>query len=181
MGLFQWVVVCFVFIPFSVFEGVRFYLDLEHCRQEHAENAHLLQSDTCSSDNRLKFRKKRQLCEQAERENAVEPVMCAWRRLWKQSEVLRVWHMLTSSYLLIWGGAVIVFCFYIWTVYASHMKKWQTQTMLDTQSKMYRETLQHVSSSATLERPRIEEGGGPRPLKIIPNTHNKRLKYRDIV
>jgi hypothetical protein len=61
------------------------------------------------------------------------------------------------------------------------MKKWQTQTMLDTQSKMYRETLQHVSSSATLERPRIEEGGGPRPLKIIPNTHNKRLKYRDIV
>ncbi len=150
-----WVLLlCTVTGPFFVYETLRFYSAHKNCSRVYAEN-HLLLSNALCSDalqRHLHGAKQDAACNKAQEENLVSPVSCAWKSMWIEGEVYRVWTMMTDSRLMI--AVITVPCLLLatWLVFWSCVENARTSKQLAMQERMYEKTLEQIG--------RIQVGGG---------------------
>lgn len=103
-GIALWIVLLFV-----IYEGSSFRLAYHECRLRQETNDRTLRMiGVCDSSQPLSA-EMQNACIAAERENRVSAMVCAWRSMWTQGELLRVWHMFTESYLMLFGMTCAIF------------------------------------------------------------------------
>ena len=141
------VLLTLVIFPFGAYEGIRFYQSHQACTQEHRENTAILASITCDAWHRHQFGSKvNSVCQEADREVQISPLSCAWKRMWSEGEVYRVWAMFTQSYLMLWATTVPIVCFLIWTWFSARTARIREERMIQLQGEMYQKTLSMIST-----------------------------------
>lgn len=142
--------------PLLIHEGLRL-ADLHgQCTQRWIENAMLVQNSICTSESRhLHGTKMEQVCRQAHDENTVSPEACAFRELWRQGAVYRLWDSVVGSPWMLFGllGGALFLLF----------QTWQHRAQRQLQERMYEKTMAIMSSSAH----RVPLPPSPPPIQFI--------------
>jgi hypothetical protein len=128
--------------PLLVFEGLRFNTLHQTCKTTQIENERILTNPLCKDpwQRQLHGPKQEAVCKHAQEEMMLSPFSCAWKNLWSQSELVRVWFMITESYVMILSVVVpcLITCIFMlfWTCNEA-----KTRTF---HQEMYRETLKTI-------------------------------------
>jgi len=139
----KYVLLTFLLFPFVAYEGIRYYQAHRACIQERRENEAILQSITCDAWHRHQYGSKvNAVCVQAEREAQISSVSCAWKRMWSEGEVYRVWTMFTQSYVMLWATTVPIACFLISSWFGARNARARDERMITMQGEMYKKTLE---------------------------------------
>jgi hypothetical protein len=144
----------FIAGPLLVHETLRL-VDLQgQCTQRWIENALLIQNGICSDPRQRHAHgaKMEQTCREAEQENTVTPWACAFREMWRQGGLYRLWDAVVGSPWMLFGlaGVALLFCF--------QALQYRAQRTL--QERMYRETL------AMVHAPQLP-APAPAPIQFI--------------
>lgn len=157
--------------PFCIYEALRFYHANLDCEKQHRENAEILKSTTCDAWHLHSMGNKvTSMCKEAYAENQITPHACAWRRMWTEGEVMRVWTMLTDSHLMLWATMVplVGLILYLWI--ASRNERLREERLLKMQESMYEKTLAMIQP--------------PSPVSLdtqpgLIHHHKRRLRRQD--
>lgn len=97
-------------IPLIINEVLRFYDAYHACDEQFLSNWRLYTNPVCADpmQRRTMGDKQDRACTEAEEQNRLSPVYCAWRRMWHEGAVYHVWHMLAHSYWMQFGLSVTV-------------------------------------------------------------------------
>lgn len=128
--------------PLLVFEGLRFQTLHQTCKTTQLENERMLSNPLCKDpwQRQLHGPKQEAACKHAEQEMMLSPFSCAWKNLWSQSDLVRVWFMITESYVMVLSVVVpcLITCIFMvfWTCNEA-----KTRTF---HKEMYKETLKTI-------------------------------------
>jgi hypothetical protein len=121
---------------------LRFSTLHQTCKTTQIENERILSNPLCKDpwQRQLHGPKQEAVCKHAQEEMLLSPFSCAWKNLWTQSELVRVWFMITESYVMVLSVVVpcLITCIFMlfWTCNEAKTRKFHQD--------MYRETLQTI-------------------------------------
>lgn len=184
MNQFIWFVLSvFVLTPFCIYELLRFYTLYNTCTATHYNNERLLNSVTCDVWHQYEFGEKLSvLCKTAQEENLISPQSCAWKHMWAQGEVMRVWNMFTQSHWMLWGTMVPVVIAVVYIAFSSRNERLRDERHEKMQGELYEKTLamvgnvsgknetKYITTSAIPTHSHSSSPKGVRPISLIRRT-----------
>jgi hypothetical protein len=145
-------------IPFLISEALRFYDAYYECDERFISNWRLYTNAVCMDpvQRRTLGEKQDRACSEAEEQNRLPPVYCAWRRMWYDGAVYHVWHMLAYSYWMQFGLAVIVivttFGLTAWLCNQRSHRNWTGDMLIQLQQHQQQQHHQPISDGYAVPR-----------------------------
>ena len=125
--------------PLFIYESLRLYSLFHTCTSTWKSNDALLANPTCS-DPWLRSshgEKQQELCKQAHEENLVSPMSCAWKRLWIEGEVYKVWAIISDSPIMVFFITLPTVLLFVYMCFQSCNQRAISRQQLQFQGEMY--------------------------------------------
>ena len=161
------IAVCCILLFYPIYhnERLKYQHALFDCMETYSANEDLLDSKVCTNlYDRLRHKKAGTVqCDKAEHDNRIVPSDCALQRWWLESEIVHMYHRITSSY---WSIVPLI-CFAMYLYYRKKMNEWSENKFYEKQEQFVKHiTLPKVPFGAKVKNKRRKRKHEPPIMQI---------------